>query len=418
MRFLYSLGISVYALGVRLASLHNLKAKQMVEGWGRTFNRLSIAPVGKGKTAWFHASSLGEFEQARPVLEQFKREHPDYKICVTFFSPSGYEVRKNYAEADFICYLPMDTKANAIRFISLLRPSVAFFAKYDFWFNYLEQLRRRDVPTYIFSSIFRPSQYFFKPYGRWYLNHLKGCFTHIFVQNEQSLQLLKSHGVDRVSIAGDTRFDRVYAIAQAAQQNEVVEQFLRTQDGRKVLLAGSSWEPDEERIKSYWGHNPQVALILAPHVIDESHLAYIENLWGKDNCVRYSKIDQMRGTERVLIVDNMGLLSSMYRYAHVAYIGGGFGRGIHNILEAVTFGKPVVFGPNYHKFKEACDVIALGGGRTYESADELAAILDSWMTDEAAYQHASAVCSQYLQDNIGSTQKILSVVNASKRINN
>lgn len=416
MRFLYSLGISVYALGVRVASVRNVKAKQMVDGWGKTFSRLAMAPVGKGRTAWFHASSLGEFEQARPVLEQFKREHPDFKICVTFFSPSGYEVRKDYAEADFVCYLPMDTKANAIRFISLLRPTVAFFAKYDFWFNYLEQLRRREVPTYIFSSIFRPSQYFFKPYGRWYLKHLKGCFTHIFVQNEQSLHLLKSHGVEHVSIAGDTRFDRVHAIAQAAQSNAVVERFLQSGSEHKVLLAGSSWEPDEEYLKQYWLSHSDVKLILAPHVIAESHLQFIERLWGTENCIRYSCFDSARGTERVLIVDNMGLLSSMYRYAHVAYIGGGFGRGIHNILEAVTFGKPVVFGPNYHKFKEACDVISLGGGRTYENADQLATILDAWLYDEASYQQASAVCSQYLHDNIGSTLKILSVVNESKKI--
>lgn len=413
MRYLYSLGISCYGLGVRIAAIRNPKAKQMVEGWKRTFGRLSVAPVGKGKTAWFHASSLGEFEQARPVLELFKREHPEFKICVTFFSPSGYEVRKDYPEADFVCYLPMDTKSNAIRFVNLLRPSVAFFAKYDFWFNYLEQLRRRQVPTYIFSSIFRPQQYFFKPYGRWYLNHLKGCFTHLFVQNEESLQLLTSHGVSQVSIAGDTRFDRVFAIAQSAQRNDVVEQFLKVHEGRKVLLAGSSWEPDEEHLKRYWEHDQNVALILAPHVISESHLAYIENLWGKHNCVRYSQIAQSQGGERVLIVDNIGLLSSMYRYADVAYIGGGFGRGIHNILEAVTFGKPVVFGPNYLKFKEACDMISKGGGCTYSQYDQLQDILTCWLTDQAAYQQASAICTQYLHDNIGSAQKILAKVNES-----
>lgn len=407
MRFIYTFGIQCYAAGVKVAALWNPKAKQMVEGWSNTFGRLSIAPVGKNKTAWFHASSLGEFEQARPVLERFKIEHPDYKVCVTFFSPSGYEVRKDYPEADFVCYLPMDTMKNARRFVSLLHPSVVFFAKYDFWFNYLTQLKQREVPTYIFSSIFRKNQYFFKWYGKWYLNHLKECFTHIFVQNEESVQLLKNHGITHVSIAGDTRFDRVHAIAQDAKRNEVVERFLQHHEGKKVLLAGSSWEPDETYLHDYWKSHPDSALVLAPHVIDEDHLKGIEALFGIDNCVRYSKIDTMNNGASVLIVDNIGLLSSMYRYADVAYIGGGFGKGIHNILEAVTFGKPVVFGPNYHKFKEACDIIALGGGQSYQRYDELETALDAWLTDEASYQKASNVCLQYLADNLGSAELIL-----------
>lgn len=415
MRLLYTLGIKCYSLGVKLASCHNPKAKQMVEGWKSTFGHLAIAPVGKDKTAWFHASSLGEFEQARPVLEQFHEQHPEYKICVTFFSPSGYEVRKNYPHADFISYLPMDTMENARHFVNLLNPSVAFFAKYDFWFNYLTQLKLRNIPTFIFSSIFRPNQYFFKWYGKWFLNHLNGCFTHIFVQNEESVRLLQSHGIQQVSVAGDTRFDRVHAIAQETQSNDVVEQFLKDHAGKNVLLAGSSWEPDEQHLHQYWQSHQNLALILAPHVIDESHLQYIERLFGINNCVRYSQMDKGSNGARVLIVDNIGQLSSMYRYAQVAYIGGGFGKGIHNILEAVTFGKPVVFGPNYAKFKEACDIIALGGGCSYSQYAELEQVLNKWFEHPNAYQDASTACQQYMADNLGSTKRIMDLV--EKHIN-
>lgn len=411
MRALYSFGIRCYALAVRLAAPFNEKARQMVEGWSRTFGRLTVAPVGKEKTAWFHASSLGEFEQARPVLEGFRKAHPDYKICVTFFSPSGYEVRKNYAEADFICYLPMDTPANASRFVNLLHPTVVFFAKYDFWFNYLDQLGRRNIPTFIFSAIFRPNQYFFKWYGGWYLHHLQKCFTHLFVQNEESLKLLQAHGIGQVSIAGDTRFDRVNAIAQGAKRFESIEQFLAMQKGGKVLLAGSSWEPDERNLKQYIDHAGRgITLVLAPHVISPSHLDHIEALFGKERCIRYSRITEATPDTDILIIDNIGMLSSLYQYAHVAYIGGGFGRGIHNTLEAITFGKPVVFGPNYHKFKEACDIIALGGGYSYSNYEQLQACLDNLFGDGDRYEKASQVCKKYLHDNIGSTQLILSVV--------
>lgn len=415
MRILYSLGISAYALGVRIAAVKNVKAKQMVAGWRRTFGRLAVAPVGKDKTAWFHASSLGEFEQARPVLEQFKREHPDFKICVTFFSPSGYEVRKDYPEADFVCYLPMDTPKNAKHFVNLLRPTVAFFVKYDYWFNYLEQLYLRSVPTYIFSSIFRPSQYFFKPYGKWYLQHLDRCFTHMFVQNEESRQLLERHGIKHVSIAGDTRFDRVQAIAQDARSFAEVEAFLAKHAGRKVLLAGSSWEPDEANLKRYFdAKGQQLTMILAPHVIAESHIASIENLFGKANCIRYSQLGKQDTDAKVLIIDNIGLLSSLYRYADVAYIGGGFGRGIHNTLEAIAFGKPVVFGPNYHKFQEAKDIIALGGGFAYSEYPALEQSLNHLLDNEVAYSKASEACAKYLADNLGSARKILDEVNKSK----
>lgn len=424
MRILYTIGIYGYTLGVRIASPFNQKARQMVRGWKESFAKLPQAPADGEKRAWFHASSLGEFEQARPVLEKFRREHPEYKICVTFFSPSGYEVRKNYPEADFICYLPMDTPSNARRFVEQLRPSVAFFVKYDFWFNYLNQLALRNVPTFIFSAIFRPNQYFFKGYGKWFRRQLGRCFTHLFVQNEESLELLRSHGITQVSIAGDTRFDRVHAIAQDARRFEEVEQFLSQHPDNKVLLAGSSWEPDEALIKQYLDHKGEkLTLILAPHVISESHIATIISLFGKEDCTRYSQIGKgchgntpqfptsNSQSSKVLIIDNIGMLSSLYRYADVAYIGGGFGRGIHNTLEAITFGKPVVFGPNYRKFKEACDIIALKGGFAHCNYSELAKHLDSLLDNPETYREASETCTQYLNDNLGSSDLILSVVN-------
>ena len=411
MRYIYSFGIKCYAIGVRLASLFNPKARQMLTGWKRTFSRLAVAPVGKGKTAWFHASSLGEFEQARPVLEEFRKRHPEYRICVTFFSPSGFEVRKNYPNADFVCYLPMDTRSNAIRFVNLLRPSVAFFAKYDFWFNYLEQLRSRNVPTYIFSSIFRPNQYFFKWYGEWFLQQLGNCFTHIFVQNEESLELLQSHGLEHVSIAGDTRFDRVHTIALEAQHNDKVEQFLSWHPDNAVLLAGSSWEPDETHLLHYLQHRGErLSLIIAPHVISDHHLDWIEkDLLKGIPCVRYTRMNEADTQARVLIIDNMGMLSSLYRYADVAYIGGGFGVGIHNILEAVTFGKPVVFGPNYHKFKEAVDIIAQQGGSSFDTYPQLETYLDNLFDNTEAYSKASERCITYMNNHLGATEQILAV---------
>lgn len=414
MRILYSFGISCYAFGVRIASHFNPKAKQMLKGWRETFGRLSIAPVGSPHTAWFHASSLGEFEQARPVITAFKKQYPEYRICVTFFSPSGYEVRKNYPDADFICYLPMDTRYNARRFLNMLHPDVAFFAKYDFWFNYLEQLRLREVPTYIFSSIFRPSQYFFRWYGSWYHKHLDRCFTHIFVQNQQSLDLLRNSGIKHCSIAGDTRFDQVYAIAQTAKHFPVVEQFLAQQQGRKVLLAGSSWEPDEAHIKHYLDHaGDQLALILAPHVISESHLSGIEKTFGRERCIRYSQLSEHpeSAIPHILIINNFGMLSSLYQYADVAYIGGGFGVGIHNILEAVTFGKPVIFGPNYRKFQEAHDILRLGGGFSYAEYPTLETDLDTLFHNSDKYRQAADTCTQYLTQNLGSTEKIITLIN-------
>jgi len=404
MRILYSLGIQTYRLGVRTASLWNDKARLMCQGW--TTSLKAIQSLSPGKTAWFHASSLGEYEQARPILEQFKRDHQDYRIVLTFFSPSGYEIRKDYKGADLVCYLPMDTPKNAKRFVETVSPSIVFFVKYDFFFNYLNELKIRNIPTYIFSAIFRPSHYFFQWYGGWFCNQLN-CYNHIFVQNQESLQLLKSHGIEHCSLAGDTRFDRVHDIALSARRFPEIEAFI---DGKPVLMAGSSWLPDEENIKycldRYAG---DLKVVLAPHIIEEEHLQAIETLFGANNCIRFTQMgNKTHADKKVLIIDTMGMLSSMYQYATVAYIGGAFGHGLHNILEALTFGKPVCFGPRYRKFQEAKDILALGGGFTYTHPDNLLNQLTIWLGDSSAYSKASQVCLDYVNKNIGSTQTILS----------
>ena len=404
MKIFYTLGIYLYTFGVRIASLFNLKARQMVKGW----KALKAIPFDNSRpTAWFHAASLGEFEQARPVLEQFKQQHPNYRIWVTFFSPSGYEIRKNYAQADIVTYLPMDTPCNARKMVRLINPSIVFFVKYEFWFNYLTTLRDRNIPTYIFSAIFRPTQYFFKGYGKWFLKQLKTCFKHLFVQNEESLQLLNSHGITNCTIAGDTRFDRVHDIAQQVKSFPEIEQFLNNNQS-KVLIAGSSWEPDEEYLKEYLQHRGNdFKLILAPHVISESHIKWIENLFGSSNCIRYSALSNLKENAQILIIDNIGMLSSLYQYGDVAYIGGGWGRGIHNILEAITFGKPVVFGPNHKKFQEACDMIANEGGFTYTRYIELEKVLDQLFDNTEQYEKSVQRCNTYMQQNLGSTGIIL-----------
>ncbi len=414
MRFFYSIGIAIYTLGVRIASCWIEKAKLMVQGWRHTQSVLDHWPL-HGPTVWFHASSMGEFEQARPVLERYKAQHPDHKILVTFFSPSGYEVRKNYPHADLILYLPMDSMHNAQQWVKIVKPVKVFFVKYDFWFNYLHYLNRAQVPTFIFSAIFRKQQYFFKSYGRWFAHQLQN-YSHLFVQNQESIDLLHSVGIQQCSLAGDTRFDQVNAIASQAKRFSEIEQFIGQ---RKVLMAGSSWEPDEANIKHFIESYPTpLCLILAPHVISTQHLDAIERLFGPERCTRYSKIKERSSSTDVLIIDNIGMLSALYQYATVAYIGGGFGRGIHNTLEALTFGKPVCFGPKYQKFQEARDIISRGGGFSYSKADELTDRLSAWFNNEDLYKKASVQSRAYVESNLGSADTILSVTESKQAIGN
>lgn len=424
MNLLYSFAIWLYALAVRLAALFNTKARLLATGWKGWRKKVPFNKLDGSKVAWFHASSLGEFEQARPVIEAFRKKYPNYKICLTFFSPSGYEIRKNYAYADVVCYLPPDTIGNARHLMHLMHPDIAFFVKYDFWFNCLNALKTKGTPTYIFSAIFRPKQYFFRWYGRWFAKQLH-IYKHIFVQNDESAALMNSIGIKNVSIAGDTRYDRVADIAKAAQPIPAIEQFLshsNTQTFKhssiKTLVAGSSWEPDERNIKAFLdSYDKPLNIILAPHVIDETHLFAIEKLFGKDNCIRFSYLKQSNSQKlehpNILIIDNIGMLSAIYQYASVAYIGGGFGKGIHNILEATAYNIPVCFGPNYHKFKEARDMIAIGAAKSYSSVDELKDILSSWLDDEEIYSKASSLCHQAMSKEGGSTQKIMNLIQQS-----
>lgn len=410
MRGLYTIGIWFYCFGVHVAAAcGHRNARLMLRGWHHW--REELAKLDGRPVVWFHAASLGEFEQARPVLESYRERHPDHQVLLTFFSPSGYEVRKNYAKADAVCYLPPDLPLTVHRFIRQTNNlQAAFFVKYDFWFNYLGALRKSHVPTYIFSAIFRPEQYFFKPWGRWFIRQLRDCFTHLFVQNEESLQLLRSHGIDHCSLAGDTRFDRVHQIAVTAESDDTVERWLDGHVG-STIVCGSTWPPDEALISELRKQDTETRIILAPHVINEEHLKQIEHLFP--DSIRYSLLtsgNSHAGTANTLIIDNIGMLSKLYRYATVAYIGGGFGVGIHNILEAVTFGKPVLFGPNYHKFKEARDIIALGGGFCHHDADELQRNIEPLLTNSGALERASHSCLAYMQENLGSTTKIMDTI--------
>ena len=352
---------------------------------------------------WFHAASLGEFEQGRPLMEQLKREHPEYKILLTFFSPSGYEVRKNYEGADIITYLPLDTIMNARRFLRTIRPVMAFFIKYEFWYNYLHILKYRKVPVYSVSSIFRPEQVFFKWYGRSY-GRVLHCFTHFFVQNEISRQLLAKIGINEVTVVGDTRFDRVLQIKEAAKQLPVVEAFT---DGHRTFVAGSSWQPDEDIFIPWFNAHKDWKLIIAPHVIGEDHLQQIlSKIEGK--AVRYTQAsaEEVRDAQ-VLIIDCFGLLSSIYHYGEVAYVGGGFGVGIHNLPEAAVWGVPVIFGPNNQRFQEAQQLKTCGGGLEINGAADFQRIMDRFDANPQQVEADGKKAGGYVKGKAGATGKVL-----------
>ena len=426
---MYNIIIYAYLLGVAIYSLFNEKVKKMWRGERDAFNVLREKVEPGARYVWFHAASLGEFEQGRPLMEQLKRDHPELKILLTFFSPSGYEVRKDYKGADIICYLPLDTIRNARRFLRLIRPEMAFFIKYEFWYNYLHILKHRKVPTYSVSSIFRDGQVFFRWYGRQYSRVLK-CFTHFYVQNEKSRELLAGIGIDCVTVVGDSRFDRVLQIKEAAKQLKVVEVFLeergkrreergerreeRENSNTKVFVAGSSWPPDEDIFIRYFKEHPDWKLIIAPHVISEDHLQQIITKFGDRKVVRYTQAEQspLLSEEQgeALIVDCFGLLSSIYRYATVSYVGGGFGVSIHNTLEAAVWGCPVIFGPENKKFQEAQGLKACGGGFEIKGYDDFAQLMDRFESDEAFLNDAGHKAGAYVESLAGATEKILNDV--------
>lgn len=405
---MYTLGIYIYIGLVKLAALFgHRKAKKMIEGRKESFTKLKEGIEQGTDYLWFHVSSLGEFEQGRPLMERIKAEYPQYKIMLTFFSPSGYESAKKYQFADIICYMPFDTVLNAKRFVRMLNPKMAFFVKYEFWMNFLFELKRCNVPTYSVSSIFRRGQAFFRPWGFYYRKALR-CFDHLYVQNETSRQLLAEIGIDNVSITGDTRFDRVAKILEISRQLPLVEAFVA--GSNKIFIAGSSWGPDEEVYLPYFNENKGWKLIIASHEVDE---ARIKEITSRVNgvCVCYTKatMDEVRAAD-CLIIDCFGLLSSIYRYGNVAYVGGGFGVGIHNILEAAVYGIPVFFGPNNAKFQEATSLKECGGGIEIRSAEEFASRMRCFDENPKELRAAGAAAGSYVSENSGATDKILSTI--------
>ena len=411
MRYLYNIAIWFYCLAVRVVAMFNPKVRLMWQGEQVAFDKIRGNVVDGDRVVWVHAASLGEFEQGRPLIEKLKRENPEYKIVLTFFSPSGYEVRKNYVGADVICYLPLDTVGNARRFVDLVKPEKVVFVKYEFWLNYLRELRHRGVETYIISAIFRPGQVFFKWYGGLFREGLK-AFKTLFVQNEESKELLKGIGVENVVVAGDTRFDRVVDVVAMAKRLEIVESFvgIRNEElGMRngVLVVGSSWGPDEELLAEYINSRAgRVKMIIAPHEVREER---IKELTERLTCkyALYNEECGMRNEELkdvdVLVINIIGLLSSIYQYGQVAYIGGGFGVGIHNTLEAAAWGMPVVFGPNYKKFKEACELIECGAARSIETKEECFAALDEFFERNAEPANAA---TEYVSSHVGATNLI------------
>ncbi len=410
---MYSLAIHFYAFIIALISPFHKKARIMRLGQWKTNSILREKIDRNAKYIWFHASSLGEFEQGRPMMEKIKAEHPEYKILLTFFSPSGYEVRKNYNGVDVICYLPFDTPYRVKKFLNLANPSIAVFIKYEFWGNYLQELKHRNIPVYIISSIFRRDQLFFQWFGYPYRKMLY-CFTHLFVQDDRSAALLKEFGITNVTVTGDTRFDRVLDVRNQARELSPVEHFVCEggKEKRLTLVAGSSWPQDEEIMIPYFNEHPEMKLIIAPHEIHREHLMYIESLLKRPS-VRLSDVfhDQSLAEGKdCLIVDSFGLLSSIYRYGTIAYIGGGFGAGIHNTLEAAVYGIPVLFGPKYHKFKEAKDLIKVGGGFSVSDKQSFCEKMDELLTYHEVLEAAGESAGQFVNGNAGATDKILRII--------
>ena len=417
---IYNIVIYFVLWGIAIASLFNEKVRKMWRGEREAFRILKQKVDPNAKYIWFHAASLGEFEQGRPLMERIRKDYPQYKILLTFYSPSGYEVRKNYEGADIICYMPVDTRLNAIRFLRLVRPVMAFFIKYEFWSNFLHILKHRNIPTYSVSSIFREDQVFFKWYGRSYAGVLK-CFTRFFVQNEESKRLLEGIGITAVDVVGDTRFDRVLQIKEAAKQLPICEAF-RTgvassqsadvpHHDFKVFVAGSSWPPDENIFIPFFNEHKDWRLLIAPHVIAEEHLKLILSLIKGKKVVRYTQTTPEEAAEAdVLIIDCFGLLSSMYNYGDVAYIGGGFGVGIHNTLEAAVWNMPVIFGPNNKKFQEAQGLLKSGGGFEINTYEDFSGLMSPLMNDEAFLKRAGDKAGTFVAHLAGATDKVLASV--------
>ncbi len=416
--FLYNLFLIFYKIGIKVASLKSNKAKLWLKGRENIFAKLeqwrSQLPEDQ-KIIWMHCASLGEFEQGRPLLEKFREKNIDHKIVLTFFSPSGYEVRKNYKGVDEVFYLPIDSKINAQKFITTLKPTLVFWVKYEYWFYYLMALKKKYIPVILISAVFRKSQPFFKWYGKMWKQILQS-FDKIFVQNNESVSLLQTIGfAQNTYVIGDTRFDRVIDIAK--KNVPLPDMLLNFVKNSKVIIAGSTWEEDEEELVHYANTNKQIKLIIAPHEIDDERIADLKKLFK--NSILFSQLTDTFINEQVVIIDNVGMLSNLYRLADVAYIGGGFNdSGIHNILEAAVFGKPIIFGPVYEKFAEATQLVEDGGAFSFTNALQLEKLLNTLLNDEVFLKNAGEVCKNFVYKNGGATNKIMEYLYEKRLLTN
>ena len=419
MKLLYNIFLFFYPLAARVLSTTNSKAKLWTEGRKDIFKQLSIAfEQNKSQVIWTHCASLGEFEQGRPVLEQLKTQYPNAKILITFFSPSGYEVQKNYNGADWIFYLPADSKKNAKRFLNIVKPSIAIFIKYEFWFYYLDALKQREIQAILVSGNFRLNQIFFKWYGSFYRNMLQ-LFSHLFIQNEESKFLLTTIDItENVTVSGDTRFDRVIEIAEQFSSIEAIEKFIQH---NKVVVAGSTWTEDDEEINHYANTHQDIKFIIAPHIIEEDRMKECLKLYKKS--ILFSQwqqqTDNSNNQYNVLIIDNVGMLSRLYKYGTICFVGGAFdGDGVHNVLEAAVFGNPVFYGPIYKKYKEAADLIKLGGAISVENALELEQQFEALLHDESLCSSIGTKAAAYVYANKGATKFITNYIQENRLLTN
>lgn len=405
MKIIYTIGIWLYELLIFISSFFNKKAKQFLKGRKNQLYYLQKdIKANPGEYVWFHCASLGEFEQGRPLIKSVKATFPHYKILITFFSPSGYEVRKKYAGADIVCYLPLDTVSNAKQFVDIVKPKVAFFIKYEFWHYFLNELKKQSTPTFLVSGIFRSSQIQFKSYGSFFLDTLRN-FSHFFVQDQQSADLLQKHGFSNYTVTGDTRFDRVTQIINEKKDIDYIERF---SEGQSLLVSGSTWKEDEAILAPIINGKLKLRHIIAPHELSESRLKGLEQLIKKP-FIRYSEIRATTRIENfeVIIIDSIGLLSHLYHFGNYAYIGGAFGKGLHNILEAATFGLPIFFGKKYQKFNEARDLVNLKGAFSISSSQELNQLLTDFMADHSKKRLCDLICKDYVKSKTGATEKII-----------
>lgn len=405
MQLLYNISVWFYAVGIRIAALFNDKARLWISGRKAIFTQIASAIQDNEKLIWFHCASLGEFEQGRPVLEAFRKQYKDHKILLTFFSPSGYEQRKDYDQAEYVFYLPLDTPANAKRFVALTKPRLAVFVKYEFWYNYLNVLSHNKIPLLMISVIFRPSQHFFKPWGWWFRRQLQKV-TYFFVQNENSRILLSNAKVFHAEVSGDTRFDRVLQLKEEPVKLPIIDQFSGSEP---LLIAGSTWPADEDILKTLLLKSEQeFKIVIAPHIVSKDHIQQIQNKFSQFQPILYSqKFTSKLTSSRVLIIDSIGILSYLYRYGKIAYIGGGFGVGIHNVLEAATYGLPVIFGPNYKRFQEAVELTEFGAAFPIHSSEDCIKSFCALMDNKNYYSKAANISLEFVKKNAGATQKVL-----------